>query len=240
MTQALLHRLAICLTVLLIVLPPFVDVAEAQSAPISAPSDVPEIEDVNGVAIAQVEVLESVDGRVVINATIGYGGRSTNVEIQDGDILFADGYAIRTRDAGSDVNRNAILITAESPDGRTETAIIRQNIATGEAASDDLTEVRGLLSESGKLDLVAAGMPVITAMAGDKLSQDLRPKRTGWLNCTKALLFLAGSVIAVIAACAIPEPAQPVACWGAVIMLLGAFVEAVQSCNFPDRCKDPC
>jgi drug/metabolite transporter (DMT)-like permease len=119
---------------------------------------------------------------------------------------------------------------------------MRQDPVTGEVTNEGLSDMRGLLSESGMLDLVNAGMPMITAIAMDQMESvhDLRSKPTGWIDCGAAFLVLAGAVLVVVAACGTPEPAQPLACWGAVVAAIGAAVQAIQACNFPDRCKVPC
>lgn len=240
MTYKKLRRISQVLVFILIVVPPFCDVASAQVAP---PSDTPEIIDFEGIGITDIEISESPeDGRPVVAANISFGDDSTHIEMHDATLTFGNGYAMHVQNLVRSSVEESVDVVTESPDGRTTTVTMRHDLMTGRTTSGDMTAMRSLLEESGDLQLITAGLPALASLAGDTLNTmaSLRTRSTGWLGCAGALLQLAGAMAAVVVACSIPEPFYPVACGGAVLVLIGAFLQTVDACNFPDRCTQPC
>jgi len=263
MRSSILYRVvAFLLVVLVTSTPPLCDVALAQEAP-NQPMR-------TQVAVAQISLVSN----DVLQATVTSGARSVNVEIRKSGLTFGEGYALRLQRVdpptveavpcgdtlpyadgtdcldGSDgaSNNDVIEMIAEAPDGRTTVATLRFDRETGTGTSEGLAQVHDLLAESGTLDLVEAGMPIISAAAveiadgaagarsvtGSPLrpsADSLKLTTNGWWGCLGAVIAAYGAALLVIGACGIPEPVEPIVCAGSIIVLIGCLLTMAEACE---------
>lgn len=224
-------------------LPPFSHIAAAEATPELFRSH---SIDAEKVVVTHLGLSRNEKGRGVVKASVGYGARSTDVTV-DGDVLtFAGGYSVTTRTLAKTSGRLSFQIISQSPDGRTAHAVVHYDHRTGHAEQTGADRVYALLAESDALDLAAASMPMITAIARDAMARSHHGPRArigteddygdpildGWLACAGSTLLLLSSLLLAIAACGTPEPALPMACYGAILGVIGSFMMAADACNF--------
>jgi hypothetical protein len=146
---------AMLLVFLLTVMPPFCDLAAAESAP-SHGTPQPLLQQNamdQHVAVTQVAVTQSPeDGRALINATIGYANRSLEVQIHNHTLAFGSGYTVKIRRLASNKQQTVLEVIGESPDGRSSRAVIRHLVGSGETIQTGMDGVRALMAESGERD----------------------------------------------------------------------------------------
>lgn len=234
--------LAVGMTVLLMYLPAYCDLASAQTTPRIGRGGQPVAVQQDAV-VTQIEVRRNANERPVLKAAVAFGGTSTALEVEGSELRFGGGYSLSFRNLASTPAMRVVQLTSRAPDGRAEHGILRYDVRTQQSQVSGLGEVRALLAESGSLDVVTAAFPMIASTARDIMS---RPNSNGnriasfdfgdpstdtAIACFGAVLAFIGAILLVLAACLTPEPAQPLACAGSLLVMAGASALAVDSCG---------
>lgn len=188
---------------------------------------------------------------------VAQNGRAASVRFDGETIRFSDGYTATIRVVVDNARQTIRQVDAETPDHRRATATLVLNHASNTAEQNGLERVRELLSGSDDLQLLAAVLPAAIAMEtrsatshdaagrvtagrvhstdvlGDMplvLDVDMVLAAVSLWGCIGAILAVIGSFLVMIAACGAPEPAQPLVCYGSLLLFLSAAAWMMDSC----------
>lgn len=193
------------------------------------------------------------DGRATFHIDITSGDEHAAVDMDGNHVTLPDGFGVDLERLPAAAGERAARITATAPDGRIEHAIVHVDTTTGAHREAGVERVIALINEAPSAHLlretlpaigramqahaaevqregnIAAGTPhfgrVNTLDVGDVVAEGI------W-GCMGAGILVVGSFFLAGAACLMPEPLEPLACIGALIVLAGAVVVWLDACGF--------
>jgi len=164
-------------------------------------------------------------------------------------VTFGDGYDLATTLVADTDAETVMCLTVTSPSGEVATSIVSYNkikqtirpITTAGRARDLLNQSRDFATAVATVPLLAstlraklanqsAALQAPTPAAAAKHFTATPMEWDSTLGCIGALLVVVGAGIAVVAACLIPEPIEPLACWASVTVFMGSVMLAIDTC----------
>lgn len=203
-------------------------------------------------AVAQIEA-RSHDGTTSFRLDISSPDEHAAINVEGSRATFDDGFGLDVEKLPAAAGERVARITATAPDGRTEHAVLHVNTTTGDHREVGLDRVIALINEAPSAHLLREAMPSIgaTLQAQAAASRAVRNGSAsavrlgrakaldfgdivedGIWGCMGAGIVAIGSFFLAGAACLIPEPFEPLACIGALIVLAGAVVVWLDACGF--------
>lgn len=244
------YFIATFLTAFLVVAP--VKAQESETITISTPAD-------SAVhAVGRFKLVESGNGspgRRYVSAEIeNEHGEIVKFTCDPKHVTFGDGFDVAIAPVSQSQAEIIVKLTVTNPAGEAAISVIRfdkvnQTIAPISGAA----KTRDLLSQSHDFAATASALPLLVSAFETARSartanaqvvsttsstkhmnvgnQDLAPDiDASFWGCIGAGLAVIATGLALIAACAIPEPLEPIACLGAVFAYLSAVVIALDTC----------
>jgi hypothetical protein len=166
-------------------------------------------------------------------------------------LSFGDGYSLVTETVANSPDEFVEKLTAIAADHRHTVATVRLDRHSQGYSFEGTERVNALLAESDHFQLFKAFLPVLTSAAqatatsankhrpSTMASDDAGPFTLDFLlvdidaslgACLAAILGGVAAFVLVIAACFIPEPLEPWACYGAILALMAAMAGMEVAC----------
>jgi hypothetical protein len=175
--------------------------------------------------------IEDVADRRITHGRLVHDDRSASFSFAGDTLTLDDGYAIENRTLTNNSSQLVKQLIALSPEGTRETATIRYDYRTGNAATQQLDRVRALLGRSQSFSIIAAVLPVLLAAHKSESQTVTTMSETDWVDCLILVAEYVAATVALILACGVPEPVMPIVCAAAVLAFAATGLAVGETCG---------
>lgn len=188
-------------------------------------------------------------GKNMFHGKLASNDRGSEIWFAADEMSFADGYSLRSETLADTPALVVKKLTATAPDHRHAVAVVRLDRNTQDASSTGIDRVLSLLQGSAEFVLFKDALPAIMNAVNGSAANTASARKhgasslyvedgpfdldiyMGIFGCFAAILGWIASLLALIAACGIPEPVEPLACAIAVIAFVAAGAGLVEGCG---------